>query len=181
MRARALPPELVAVLHRARDVEQEARGVERRQRAVAATTRLLLACTDAGWRIFELAPELGLNASTARARTANARARGIEAVGGLRIPPAPLRRLTRADIIRAPVDDREWLTTAEAAALTGKSAGTVARWRRVGVLPNTYWTTPGHPLYLRADLERVLREPSRWRNGATSLRTVRAVIARSPA
>ncbi len=174
MPARELPSDLVAVLRRARDVELAATTKAQRSSAIAATGRLLLACVDAGWRIYELVPALGLDRRTLSVRIGASRSRG-ETAAGLEVAPPP-RRLRRADIVCVPVEEREWLTVYEAADLAGVSAGTVARWRRVGVLPNTMWVTTVQPLYLRADLLRVAGRP-RWRNGALDLRSVQAEVA----
>lgn len=164
---RTLPAELAAALERARATEAAADTQQRRSFAVAATARLLVAAVDAGWTMTEIAPVAGLKRSTAQRRAAVARARGADG-RGLNVPLAPTRTATRPEVLAAPRGEREWLTAPEAAELAGVDRSTIARWRRAGVLPNTWWITTTRPLYLRADILRLARAP-RWRNGGVKL------------
>lgn len=174
MPARELPDDLAALLERARAVETAAATSSQRQNAATATTRLLLACLDAGWRLFELQAAAGLKRSTAQRRVTNARTRGLEPAAVV-VPLPPARRRKRSDVWRTPVEQREWLSVQEAADFAGVNVSTIARWRRAGVLPNTTWTSSVQALYLRADIIRVAVQP-RWRNGGVRLDHVRAMI-----
>jgi excisionase family DNA binding protein len=118
----------------------------------------MLACVEAGWRINELADELELKRTAAQARVQTARDRGITTVG-LDVPAAPRRRPTRADQLALPVDEREWLTATEAAELAGVGKSTIPRWLRLGLLPHTQYADRPRPLYLRADVLRVMAAP----------------------
>jgi hypothetical protein len=110
----------------------------------------MLACIEAGWRIHEVADELGLKPSAAQMRIQTARDRGVT-TDGLGVPAAPRRPPTRAEQLVAPVEEREWLTATEAGDLVGVGKSTIARWRRLGLLQHTLYADQPRPLYLRAD------------------------------
>lgn len=164
MLPRQLPPDLVAVLRRARELEDAASSRVQLGCAIAATTRMLLACQHAGWRTFELADAVGLTSKAANKRVHDGRRRGL-AAAAVDIPPPARPRRKRTDIWSVPVERREWLTVGEAAAFAGVARSTVARWRRRGMLPNTDWSHATQPLYLRADLLRLTRQPPRNAGG----------------
>jgi hypothetical protein len=118
----------------------------------------MLAAHEAGWSIVELAAVLGVKRSAAQMRIKVARDRGFTAQG-LDVSPAPRRPPTRAEQLAVPVEEREWLTASEAAAVVGVGASTIPRWRKLGFLPNTMYVGRPRPLYLRADLLRIIAAP----------------------
>ena len=158
VRARQIPDELEHALRKARVVELAADRHDQRLAAIAASTNLLRAAVEAGWRVSELAPVMGLKAVTARKRIAGARRVRPVSAGGLTVP-APARKVTIGDYLRLPVEQRDWLTFGEACALTGLSTNGLRNWRLAGLLPNTRWVHPKKGLYLRSDLSRVLAAP----------------------
>jgi hypothetical protein len=106
------------------------------------------------------------------------RRRGLDGTG-IDVPPAPKPVPKRTDIWRTPAEDREWLTVGEAAELAGVNRSTIARWRRGGLLPHTDRSRPAQPLYLRADVVKVVRSP-RWRNGGVDVAGLLAELAPQP-
>lgn len=124
--------------------------------AVHATARLLIASLEAGWRMHELLPALGIKRAAAEQRVTRALERGVDGAG-IMVPMAPARPPSRPALLRVPAAEREWLTLGEAAELAGVNRSTISRWRRAGLLPHTWWIVPTRPLYLRADVLRVVR------------------------
>ena len=163
-----LPAELVDALDRVRKVEAAADTLDRQRRAVAATGALLLAASNQGWSITAMAVELGTKPGTATARVLAARARLRVDTEVVVVDPSPKR--LRADPARTrldtPVEQREWLTSAEAVEVAGVSVSTIQNWLRAGLLPNTQ-RGPRRHLYLRADLLRVGRVPRHNEHGAS--------------
>jgi hypothetical protein len=90
-------------------------------------------------------------------------------------PPRPSRPL---DVLKLPVNERQWLTLHEAASHAGRSLEAVRRWRRFGLLPNTQTISPTRMLYLRADLDRVTSAPQ-YRRGGVDRIGLREQIRRS--
>jgi hypothetical protein len=175
-RSRTVPCELVRALCDARELESAAATLEQRTRAIAATSRLLLACMAAGWRVHELASVLGLRHATASARIAAARRREVP-LDGLRVPAPPSRPASPRAILGTPLGQREWLTLREASRHAAVSVHTVRLWRRAGLLPNCHWLTPTMPLYLRADLDRVRAAPRRGKVGVDRAALLTAIRA----
>jgi hypothetical protein len=159
-----VPCELVRALHLARELESAADSLNQRRRAIAATSRLMLACVAAGWRVHELAQVMGMQHATASARIAAARRRQ-HPLEGLRVPAPPSRAAGPLAILGTPTFQREWLTLREASKHAAVSVHTVRLWRRAGLLPNCRWLTPTLPVYLRADLDRVRAAPRRGKVG----------------
>jgi hypothetical protein len=93
------------------------------------------------------------------------------------VPLAP-REIKRTDRTRTPPDDRDWLTTREAASSAAVNPSTIARSRQVGVLPNTASANSTQPLYLRADIQRAAGHQA---PGATASPTSRHYVPKSPA
>jgi hypothetical protein len=119
----------------------------------------MLGAVNEGWRIIDLARVLDLDSSAARKRVQSARERYGDVRPALVVPEPP-RPLPKAfDVLKTPVEDREWLSLAEAIACTDHSTETIKQWRRLGLLPNTDRVGPNWLLYLRADLKRVLTAP----------------------
>ena len=173
---RELPPEVVDQLHRARGLELLADGLGRQRDAVAATGALMLAIVEAGWRRVEIAAALGMNHQTVAQRVAAAGRRLEDASPALVVdapldrPPDPLA------VLEQPVEEREWLTMGEAVEYTGRTRMTIQTWRDEGLLPNTQRPNGRVYLYLRADLQRVLRGPKAKRRGVDH-KALRDVIA----
>jgi hypothetical protein len=164
MPARELPVDLVQALHRARELEHGAVGIGQRRRAIQGTADLLLAAVSQGWHAAELGREIGIEAKAAQKRVAAARERYGDSRPALAVPEPP-KRPKALDILKTPIEDREWLSLPEASAYTGRSCETIKKWRRLGLLPNTHTVTPTWKLYLRADLKRVMRAPEYKRGG----------------
>ena len=118
MGPRRVAIELAEVLGRAHALEAVADSRERASQARRATARLLLAAVDAGWRISELAPVVGLKRTTAQRRVATARRIGVT-TAGIQVEPPPASAPRRTEITGTPVRDQEWLTSGEAADLVG--------------------------------------------------------------
>lgn len=76
-----------------------------RQAAIRAAAQLLLACVQAGWRIYELAPLVELNPPAARARISTARGRGDQL--GISIPAPPHHHQRLASLVAVPLEQRE--------------------------------------------------------------------------
>jgi hypothetical protein len=173
VQSRALPPDLVATLRRAREVE--AAAVDRREawlRAVRATSILLAAADEAGWRAFEVAGVLGMSVTSVRVRVRKGR-RWRGDTHGLDVTPAPPP--PGHCVPPLPVAVREWLTAKQAAALAGIARPSLYQWHRAGLLPRT--RTDRRPwLYARSDLERIVEAPC-YRNVGVSWSAVREAIA----
>jgi len=179
MPRRPVPDELASALHVAAELEALAVGRAQRNAAALGTTRVLIAALDAGWRISEVATIAGLKRTTAEKRVEAARRRGLDG-SGIDVPAPPASPPpSRPSLLRVPAAEREWLTASEAARMAGVDRSTIARWSRAGVLPNTWWIVPSRPLYLRADVIRLLKEP-RWRNNGVNLAVARDAVTSGP-
>jgi hypothetical protein len=176
-RPRAIPAELAHALRTVRALEADAATTAQRQAAIRATAQLLLASVQAGWRTHELAPVVGLNPPAARQRVQAARRRGDQL--GIAIPQPPQPRRPLAGLVAVPAEQREWLRSDEACAYARISRATLRSWRRAGLLPNTDWHTPNHPVYLRADLLRVLHAPTTRHGRGVNHQALREMINRS--
>jgi len=153
---RSLPPELTDRLRAASALEGVADSHARRQWAIAATSRLLYAARQAGWRPTELADAIEANPWTIARRTRVAAAAGTAT--GLVVPrpatPAPPPR----DV--TPLAERDWLRSGEVCILLKVASSTLAQWRSEGLTPgaefrNGYWWFP------REDLQRLAQAPRR--------------------
>lgn len=162
-----LPSDLEAAIRRARGVEAAAQNRRQLLAAIAATSRLLAAAAHEGWPSRELAESAGLAIKATQRRITLARRK--DHPSGLDLTPAPPKRPAPL-----PVAAREWLTSSEASAEFGVSAGTIAQWRRGGLLPRSRPRDGRHLLYSRTDLAAVVSGP-RHRNGGVSWRAARAL------
>ncbi len=143
----------------------------------------MLAIVEAGWTRVEIAAALGINQQTVAKRVAAARARLGDGRPALVVGIPPDRhpagwRPHPLAVLELPVGEREWLTMAEAMAFAGRSRMTVQTWRDEGLLPNTRHPNGRVYLYLRADLQRVLRGPQAKRRGIDH-QALRAQIERA--
>lgn len=120
-----------------------------------------------------------MNHQTVAARVATARKLYGDAVPGLMVdapldrPPDPLA------VLRQPVNQREWLTRAEAAEFLGCDPFSIRNWLAAGLLPNTQRPNGKKHLFLRADLQRIRNAP-RYRGHGVDYRALRAQIEASP-
>lgn len=148
-----LPLSLSRSLRQARRRERAARTLLQRRTAIADTGVIMLAAVDAGWRIKDLCPALGLREGATRQRVRHLKrhppTRHLPSVPG---PPPATRHEAFPDI---PEDAREWLKLYEAAAFVERSPATIRSWRRAGLLPHTNETTWPMRAYLRSDLDQV--------------------------
>lgn len=123
-----------------------------------ATATLMLAAVEHGWFVKDVAAAAGLSAGTASERINDARRRRGDTPTGLALDrPTPVRGALAE--LAAPVEEREWLSRAEAAAFLDVAPNTIQSLYRAGLLPNSRSLTGTWRVYLRADLERVKAGP----------------------
>ena len=173
-RDRVVPPRTVGLGAVDQIRHKSDRGIRPQQfAAVRATTLLVVGARAEGWMVTELAGALGLKVATLRKRLESIEA--APPTGGLAItPPAPTMPAPPL-----PVEQREWLATAEAAAAAVVTSEAIAQWYRAGLLPNTQRRGKVQLRYARSDLERVLAAPRHGRRGV-SWAAVRVEIAQLP-
>jgi hypothetical protein len=116
---------------------------------------------EAGAAVRTLAPGLELVMSACFAKDS-----------GLEITPAPPGKPPPL----LPVDQREWLTIAEASELAGVAARSLSQWWRAGLMPATHRVGKHRLLYSRTDIERVM-SAARHGHVGVSWSAVRAAIA----
>ena len=118
----------------------------------------MLAAVEHGWLVKDVAAAVNLSPGTASKRINDARRRRGDAPTGLALDrPAPVRGVLAE--LATPVEEREWLSRAEAAALLDVAPRTIQDLHADGLLPNSRTLTGTWRVYLRADLERVRSGP----------------------
>lgn len=174
MPTRPVPDGLAAALRAVHGVERAAVGKDQRRRAAQATSVLMLAAVDAGWQVTEIGRVIGMRRHAASRRVVAARDRRHPT--GLAVPSPPPRRAPRpSDLLRVPVEQRDWLSTQEAADHAHVPIVALRTWRRGGLLPATRALNRTRNLYARADLQRVINAP-RYNARGVNHQAVRAIL-----
>jgi hypothetical protein len=168
VRVRPLPAKLETELRAARRAELTAASRSDQQRAIAVTSEIIRAAVDdAGWHSVELVDALGIRVTAIRQRLAIARSRAelpavLEVPLAAPLPPSPHHRRARDawdDLLALPVDERDWLTNAEARRYVNREYRTLAIWRQLGLLPHTVELNRKRVYYSRRDLDQILAAP----------------------
>ena len=85
------------------------------------------------------------------------------------------------DVLKLPLDQREWLTSAEALEFILRDRSALTNWTAAGLLPNTIKVSPVRSLFLRSSGLTALFARDLFTRAATLTELLRSAMGISPA